>query len=171
MKIKQLLGMLVLDANANEIGKIIDADFDPDEGKISEITVSLKKNMLSSNQLDVKYADIKSIGDYVLLAIEIDKEATIEELEKQKKEAREAERAEREAEREARKAEREAEREAKKAQKEAEREAKRAEREAKKAEKAAEQEAKVEEVKEVKEVVEAEIVEDEKEEATDVKIE
>lgn len=161
MKIKQLLGMLVLDANANEIGKIIDADFDPDEGKISEITVSLKKNMLSSNQLDVKYADIKSIGDYVLLAIEIDKEATIEELEKQKKEAREAERAEREAEREARKAEREAEREAKKAQREAEREAK-------KAEKAAEQEAKVEEVKEV---VEAEIVEDEKEEATDVKIE
>ena len=29
MKIKQLLGMMALDANANEVGKIDDAEFDP----------------------------------------------------------------------------------------------------------------------------------------------
>ena len=31
MKIKQLLGMMALDANANEVGKIDDAEFDPEK--------------------------------------------------------------------------------------------------------------------------------------------
>ena len=39
MKIKQLLGMMALDANANEVGKIDDAEFDPQEGKITAITI------------------------------------------------------------------------------------------------------------------------------------
>ena len=38
MKIKQLLGMKALDANANEVGKIDDAEFDPVEGQISRRT-------------------------------------------------------------------------------------------------------------------------------------
>ncbi|WP_296856446.1 PRC-barrel domain-containing protein [uncultured Methanobrevibacter sp.] len=47
MKIKQLLGMMALDANANEVGKIDDAEFDPKEGKINAITIVLKKNFIS----------------------------------------------------------------------------------------------------------------------------
>ena len=93
MKIKQLLGMLTLDANANEIGKIIDADFEPESGKITKIVISLKKNFISSDELEVDYTDIKSIGDYVLLAIEVDKATAIEEAEKAKKAAKEAEKA------------------------------------------------------------------------------
>lgn len=151
MKIKQLLGMLVLDDNANEIGKIIDADFEPETGAITKIVVSLKKNFLTSDQLDVEYGDVKSIGDYVLLKITIDKETKIKEAE-----------------------------EAKKAEKEAKKEAKKAEREAKKAAKEAEkEEAVAEQIEKQVEVVEAEIVDDaeeaeeavEAEETTDVKVE
>lgn len=92
MKIKQLLGMMALDANANEVGKIDDAEFDPVEGKISAITVVLKKNIISSNKIEVDFEDVKSIGDYVLLNKEINKEAAIEEAKKSKEE--EAEEAE-----------------------------------------------------------------------------
>lgn len=91
MKIKQLLGMMALDANANEVGKIDDAEFDPVEGKISAITVVLKKNIISSNKIEVDFEDVKSIGDYVLLNKEINKEAAIEEAKKSKEEAEEAE--------------------------------------------------------------------------------
>ena len=118
MKIKQLLGMLALDANANEIGKIIDADFDSETGAITQVVISLKKNFLSSNQMEVDFTDVKSIGDYVLLNIEVDKEMIFEEAEKAKQAEKEAKKAEREAEREAKRAEREA----KKAEKEIEEE-------------------------------------------------
>lgn len=91
MKIKQLLGMMALDANANEVGKIDDAEFDPVEGKINAITVVLKKNIISSNKIEVDFEDVKSIGDYVLLNKEINKEAAIEEAKKSKEEAEEAE--------------------------------------------------------------------------------
>lgn len=84
MKIKQLLGMMALDANANEVGKIDDAEFDPKEGKINAITIVLKKNFISSNKIEIDFEDVKSIGDYVLLDKEINKEAAIEEAEKAK---------------------------------------------------------------------------------------
>ena len=89
MKIKQLLGMMALDANANEVGKIDDAEFDPIEGQITAITIVLKKNFISSNKIEIDFEDVKSIGDYVLLDKEINKEAAIEEAEKAKKEAKE----------------------------------------------------------------------------------
>ncbi len=89
MKIKQLLGMMALDANANEVGKIDDAEFDPVEGKINAITIVLKKNIISSNKIEVDFEDVKSIGDYVLLNKEINKEAAIEESKKAKEEAAE----------------------------------------------------------------------------------
>ena len=89
MKIKQLLGMLALDANANEIGKIIDADFDSETGAITQVVISLKKNFLSSNQMEVDFTDVKSIGDYVLLNIEVDKEMIFEEAEKEIEEEKE----------------------------------------------------------------------------------
>ena len=89
MKIKQLLGMMALDANANEVGKIDDAEFDPIEGQITAITIVLKKNFISSNKIEIDFEDVKSIGDYVLLNKEVNKEAAIEEAEKAKKEAKE----------------------------------------------------------------------------------
>ena len=49
MKIKQLLGMMALDANANEVGKIDDVEFDKEEGQITALTIVLKKNIISSN--------------------------------------------------------------------------------------------------------------------------
>ncbi|WP_297982659.1 PRC-barrel domain-containing protein [uncultured Methanobrevibacter sp.] len=123
MKIKQLLGKEVLDSNANIIGKIVDAEFEPAEGKVTGISILLKKNIISSNQIDVPYEDIKSVGDYVLLNIEINKDAAFEEAEKAKKEAKEAERAAKEAERAAAKEAKEAEKAAKKAEEEAAKEA------------------------------------------------
>lgn len=73
MKIKNILGMKVLDNKANEVGKINDVEFDVETGKIGEITISLKKNLLDkNNDVTVKYENVKSIGDYVLLDIDID---------------------------------------------------------------------------------------------------
>ena len=91
MKIKQLLGMMALDANANEVGKIDDAEFDPVEGNITAITIVLKKNFISSDKIEVDFEDVKSIGDYVLLDKEINKEAAIEESKKAKEEVEEVE--------------------------------------------------------------------------------
>ena len=88
MKIKQLLGMMALDANANEVGKIDDAEFDPVEGNITAITIVLKKNFISSDKIEIDFEDVKSIGDYVLLDKEINKEAAIEESKKAKDEAK-----------------------------------------------------------------------------------
>ena len=89
MKIKQLLGMMALDANANEVGKIDDVEFDKEEGQITALTIVLKKNIISSNKIEVDFEDVKSIGDYVLLNKEINKEAAIEEAKKAAKEEKE----------------------------------------------------------------------------------
>ena len=89
MKIKQLLGMMALDANANEVGKIDDVEFDKEEGQITALTIVLKKNIISSNKIEVDFEDVKSIGDYVLLNKEINKAAAIEEAEKAKKATKE----------------------------------------------------------------------------------
>ena len=116
MKIKQLLGMMALDANANEVGKIDDAEFDPQEGKITAITIALKKNFISSNKIEIDFEDVKSIGDYVLLDKEINKEAAIEEAEKAKEAKEEVEEVEAEiVDDEAEEAEAEAEEEAEEA--------------------------------------------------------
>ena len=116
MKIKQLLGMMALDANANEVGKIDDAEFDPKEGKINAITIVLKKNFISSNKIEIDFEDVKSIGDYVLLDKEINKEAAIEEAEKAKEAKEEVEEVEAEiVDDEAEEAEAEAEEEAEEA--------------------------------------------------------
>ena len=42
------------------------------------------KNFISSNKIEIDFEDVKSIGDYVLLDKEINKEAAIEEAEKAK---------------------------------------------------------------------------------------
>jgi sporulation protein YlmC with PRC-barrel domain len=71
MKVKNLLGMKVLDTDAKEVGKVVDADFDSESGQIQKLTISLKKNIISSDEVVVRYDNIKSIGDYVLLDVNI----------------------------------------------------------------------------------------------------
>lgn len=74
MRMKDLLGMQVLDIDAKDIGKVDDVDFDEKSGQINKIAVSLKKNILSHDEVLVHFDNIKSIGDYVLLRINIDKD-------------------------------------------------------------------------------------------------
>ena len=72
MRIKNLLGMQVLDIDAKNIGKVDDVDFDEQSGQIKKLAVSLKKNILSNDEVLVRFDDIKSIGDYVLLKTNLD---------------------------------------------------------------------------------------------------
>ncbi|MDR2966528.1 MAG: PRC-barrel domain-containing protein [Methanobacteriaceae archaeon] len=74
MRIKKLLGMQVLDVDANHIGKIEDIEFAQETGEIEKIFVSLKKNILSNDETIIHYDNIKSIGDYVLLKITINQD-------------------------------------------------------------------------------------------------
>ena len=74
MRIKKLLGMQVLDADANHIGKIDDIEFNSDTGEIEKMLVSLKKNIFSNDETVIPYDNIKSIGDYVLLKINFHQE-------------------------------------------------------------------------------------------------
>lgn len=83
MKIREFLGSTVLDKNAYEVGKIDDVDFDPAEGKIEKITLTLQKNLFSKDELEINFEDVATIGAYVILNKEIPKaeekvEATIE---------------------------------------------------------------------------------------------
>lgn len=67
MNLKRLLGMIVLDSNAKEIGKIRDVEFDDETGKVTDIYVSLKKNILSNDEALISFDLVKSMGDYVLV--------------------------------------------------------------------------------------------------------
>ena len=84
MKIKKFLGSIVLDKNANELGKVADVDFDTETGKIENITLTLQKNIFSKDELEIDFDDVATIGAYVILNKEIPKheeekvEATIE---------------------------------------------------------------------------------------------
>lgn len=83
MKIKEFIGSTVLDKNAYEVGKVDDIDFDPAEGKIEKITLTLQKNIFSKDELEISFEDVATIGAYVILNKEIPKEeekveATIE---------------------------------------------------------------------------------------------
>lgn len=74
MRIKKLLGMQVLDVDANDIGKVADVEFSSETGEIEKIVVSLKKNIVSHDELMIHYDNIKSIGDYILLKVNINQE-------------------------------------------------------------------------------------------------
>ncbi len=84
MKIRDFLGSTVLDKNANEVGKVDDVDFNPADGKIEKITLTLQKNIFSKDELEIDFDDVATIGAYVILNKEIPKheeekvEATIE---------------------------------------------------------------------------------------------
>ena len=75
MKIKELFLKQVLDKNANDIGRIDNADFDNETGEIKTLDIALKKNILSSTNITkINYEDIAKIGDYIILKIEINYE-------------------------------------------------------------------------------------------------
>ena len=74
MKIKDFLGSIVLDKNANEVGKVANVDFDPKTGKIGTIILTLQKNIFSSDELEISFDDVATIGAYVILNKEITKE-------------------------------------------------------------------------------------------------
>lgn len=75
MKIKELFLKQVLDKNANDIGRINNADFDNETGEIKTLDIALKKNILSSTNITkINYEDIATIGDYIILKIEINYE-------------------------------------------------------------------------------------------------
>lgn len=75
MKIRELFLKQVLDKNANDIGKIDNADFDNETGEIKTLDIALKKNILSSTNITkINYEDIATIGDYIILKIEINSE-------------------------------------------------------------------------------------------------
>ena len=75
MKIKELFLKQVLDKNANDIGRIDNADFDNETGEIKTLDIALKKNILSSTNITkINYEDIATIGDYIVLKVEINYE-------------------------------------------------------------------------------------------------
>lgn len=83
MKIREFLGSTVLDKNANEVGKVDNVEFNPEDGKIEKITLTLQKNIFSKDELEIDFDDVATIGAYVILNKEIPKhedkvEATIE---------------------------------------------------------------------------------------------
>ncbi|WP_414468528.1 PRC-barrel domain-containing protein [Methanobacterium sp. ACI-7] len=82
MQVSEFLGKKVLDSNANEIGKITDVDLMPKEGVINTITISTG-DILRNKIFQIKPADIRQIGDYVLVSIE---GSQIEELVEEEKE-------------------------------------------------------------------------------------
>lgn len=75
MKIKEFLGSTVLDKNAYEVGRVSNLDFNPESGKIENITLTLQKNIFSKDELEISFEDIATIGAYVILNKEIPKEA------------------------------------------------------------------------------------------------
>lgn len=74
MNAKQLFGKIVLDKNANEVGKIEDFDINLDDYTIQSLSVTLKKNFTSTENIIVDCVDIKAIGKYVFLNNEVIKE-------------------------------------------------------------------------------------------------
>ena len=74
MKIKEFLGSVVLDKNANEVGRIDNVDFDPKTGQIEKIYLTLQKNIFSRDELEIDFEDVATIGAYVILNKEIPNE-------------------------------------------------------------------------------------------------
>lgn len=72
MDIKELFSKTVIDKNANEIGKIQNAEFDVETGTLETLSIETRKNILnSSDTIDINYEDIATIGQYILLSKEI----------------------------------------------------------------------------------------------------
>ncbi len=71
MRVKDLFGIVVLDSNINEIGKIEDVDFVVDTGVISKVIISTNKGLFSNDSIEINFEEISKIGDYALLKSEV----------------------------------------------------------------------------------------------------
>jgi sporulation protein YlmC with PRC-barrel domain len=67
--------MNVIDKNAKVLGKVDDVDFDESTGKIHDIHILHKSNLISNKEIVVPYTEIEDIGDYILIKIAIDLES------------------------------------------------------------------------------------------------
>ncbi|WP_409199681.1 PRC-barrel domain-containing protein [Methanobrevibacter sp. DSM 116169] len=83
MRIKSLLGILVLDNQAKEVGKVVDFEFDEKTGKLTKLILSLKKNFISNDEIEIDFEDINTIGDYILLNILIPEKVESIQIEEQ----------------------------------------------------------------------------------------
>lgn len=81
MRAKKLFGKTVLDKNVKEVGKIDDVEIETGAGKIVSIVVSLKKGILSNDEIEIDFGNIATIGDYVLLDNVIETAEKVEEVE------------------------------------------------------------------------------------------
>ena len=79
MRAKKFFGITVLDKNVREVGKIDDVEIDTETGKVITLIVSLKKGILSNDEIEVDFENIATIGDYILLDTEINIEDKSEE--------------------------------------------------------------------------------------------
>ncbi|MDR1722215.1 MAG: PRC-barrel domain-containing protein, partial [Methanobrevibacter sp.] len=55
MRLKQILGMHVVDTSAKVIGKVEDVVFDRSSARIQEIIISHKNNIISNKEFVVSY--------------------------------------------------------------------------------------------------------------------
>ena len=79
MQIKEFIGSTVLDKNANVVGKVDNVDFNTETGKIETIVLTLQKNIFSRDELEISFEDIATIGAYIILNKEIEKEEEVKE--------------------------------------------------------------------------------------------
>ena len=78
MYFEEIKGIGVLNKNANVVGKVEDIDFSLEDGVINGLVVSLKKNILSNDEVSVKFEDIAAIGDYVILKNDLPRPVKVE---------------------------------------------------------------------------------------------
>ncbi len=83
MRISEIKGIPVLDKDAKDIGKVEDIEFDPKTGQIEDVILSLKKGVLSKNQIEIQYSDIATIGDYLILSIDLPQKTESVKVEKE----------------------------------------------------------------------------------------
>ena len=83
MQIKEFIGSTVLVKNANVVGRIDNVDFNTETGKIEKISLTLQKNIFSRDELEITFEDIQTIGAYVILNKEIEKETEEEAVEEE----------------------------------------------------------------------------------------
>lgn len=72
MRIKEFIDTIVLDKGAYEVGRVSDIDFNKETGKIETIVITLKKNIFTTDELEINFDDIETIGAYIILNKEID---------------------------------------------------------------------------------------------------
>lgn len=67
MSVRDLMGLSVVDANADDFGKIEDIHLDVKEGRVSSIVI--KTGGLRRERFEIKPEEIEKVGDRVILNV------------------------------------------------------------------------------------------------------